>query len=104
MRFTVLDEGPAGAETVVLLHGFPQSAQTWVATSRPLLAAGYRVIAPDQRGYTPQARPRPRRAYRLNELVADVVALVDGAGVRRVPLGGHDRGGGGAGMAAAPRP
>jgi pimeloyl-ACP methyl ester carboxylesterase len=88
----------------VLLHGFPQSAQTWVATSRPLLAAGYRVIAPDQRGYTPQARPRPRRAYRLNELVADVVALVDAAGVDRVHLVGHDWGGGVAWMVAARRP
>jgi pimeloyl-ACP methyl ester carboxylesterase len=47
MRFTVLDEGPVDAETVVLLHGFPQSAQSWIGVSRPLLAAGYRVIAPD---------------------------------------------------------
>ena len=86
MRFKVLDEGPADAETVVLLHGFPQSAQSWIGVSRPLLAAGYRVIAPDQRGYTPQARPRSRRAYRLNELVADVVALVDTAGVEFPPL------------------
>jgi hypothetical protein len=62
MRFKVLDEGPADAETVVLLHGFPQSAQSWIGVSRPLLAAGYRVTAPDQRGYTPQARPRSRPA------------------------------------------
>src|SRR4051812_33999139 len=74
MRFTVLDEGPADAETVVLLHGFPQSAQSWRAVSRPLLAAGYRVIAPDQRGYTPQARPRSRRAYRLGRALAGRVA------------------------------
>src|SRR5689334_23012384 len=104
MRFTVVDEGPADAETVVLLHGFPQSAQSWIGVSRPLLAAGYRVIAPDQRGYTPQARPRSRRAYRLNELVADVVALIDAAGVDRVHLVGHDWGGGVAWMVAATRP
>jgi pimeloyl-ACP methyl ester carboxylesterase len=104
MRFKVLDEGPADAETVVLLHGFPQSAQSWIGVSRPLLAAGYRVIAPDQRGYTPQARPPSRRAYRLNELVADVVALVDTAGVDRVHLVGHDWGGGVAWMVAAARP
>jgi len=104
MRFTVLDNGPVDAETVVLLHGFPQTAQSWRAVSRPLLAAGYRVIAPDQRGYTPQARPRPRRAYRLHELVADVVALVDAAGVDRVHLVGHDWGGGVAWMVAATRP
>ena len=104
MRFMVSDEGPADGETVVLLHGFPQSAQTWTDASRPLLAAGYRVIAPDQRGYTPQARPRRRRAYRLNELVGDVVALIDAAGVERVHLVGHDWGGGVAWMVAALRP
>ncbi|GIJ62605.1 alpha/beta hydrolase [Virgisporangium aurantiacum] len=104
MRFEVVDEGPPDAETIVLLHGFPQSARSWVDVSRPLLAAGYRVIAPDQRGYTPGARPRPRRAYRLEELVADVVALVDAAGVDRVHLVGHDWGGGVAWMVAATRP
>jgi pimeloyl-ACP methyl ester carboxylesterase len=104
MRFPVLDEGPADAETVVLLHGFPQSAQSWAGVTRPLLAAGYRVIAPQQRGYSPQARPRSRRAYRLGELVADVVALIDAAGVERVHLAGHDWGGGVAWMVAATRP
>ncbi|GIE78526.1 alpha/beta hydrolase [Actinoplanes philippinensis] len=104
MRFAVVDEGPVGAETVVLLHGFPQSARSWSGVSRPLLAAGYRVIAPDQRGYTPQARPRSRRAYRLHELVADVVALIDAAGAGRVHLVGHDWGGGVAWMVAATRP
>jgi pimeloyl-ACP methyl ester carboxylesterase len=104
MRFEVLDEGGVDAEAVVLLHGFPQSARSWIGVSRPLLAAGYRVIAPDQRGYSPQARPRSRRAYRLGELVADVVALVDAAGVERVHLVGHDWGGGVAWMVAATRP
>ena len=104
MRFTALDEGPVDAETVVLLHGFPQSAQSWIGVSRPLLAAGYRVIAPDQRSHTRHARPRSRWAYRLNELVEDVVALVDAAGVDRVHLVGHDPGGGVAWMVAATRP
>ena len=104
LRFQVLDEGPVDADPVVLLHGFPQSARSWTGVSRQLLAAGYRVIAPDQRGYTPQARPRSRRAYRLNELVADVVALIDAAGVDRVHLVGHDWGGGVAWMVAATRP
>ncbi|MBU2668421.1 alpha/beta fold hydrolase [Actinoplanes bogorensis] len=104
LRFEVLDQGPVGAETVVLLHGFPQSARSWAAVSRPLLAAGYRVIAPDQRGYTPGARPRSRRSYRLGELVADVVALIDAAGADRVHLVGHDWGDGVAWMVAATRP
>ncbi|WP_030434540.1 alpha/beta fold hydrolase [Actinoplanes subtropicus] len=104
MRFPVLDEGPADAETVVLLHGFPQSARSWSGVSRRLVAAGYRVLAPEQRGYAPQARPRSRRAYRLHELVADVVALIDAAGADRVHLVGHDWGGGVAWMVAATRP
>lgn len=104
MWFDVLDEGPVGAETVVLLHGFPQSARSWAGVSRRLVAAGYRVVAPDQRGYSPRARPRSRRAYRLGELVADVVALVDATGAERVHLVGHDWGGGVAWMVAATRP
>lgn len=104
MRFPVVDEGPADAETIVLLHGFPQSAQSWAGVTRRLLAAGYRVVAPEQRGYAGQARPRSRRAYRLHELVADVVALIDSAGARKVHLVGHDWGGGVAWMVAATRP
>ncbi|GLL05931.1 alpha/beta fold hydrolase [Dactylosporangium matsuzakiense] len=104
MRFTAVDEGAADVGTIVLLHGFPQRSQSWTDTSRHLVAAGYRVIAADQRGYTPQARPRSRRAYRLNELVADVVALLDTAGVDRAHLVGHDWGGGVAWMFAAARP
>ncbi|MFI5914331.1 alpha/beta fold hydrolase [Dactylosporangium sp. NPDC051541] len=104
LRFQVVDEGPAGADAVVLLHGFPQSSRSWAGVSRRLVAAGYRVIAPDQRGYHPQSRPRARRSYRLQELVADVVALVDAAGVDRVHLVGHDWGGGVAWMVAAMRP
>ncbi|MFB9451843.1 alpha/beta fold hydrolase [Dactylosporangium vinaceum] len=104
MRFTTVDEGTADVGTIVLLHGFPQRSRSWTDTSRHLVAAGYRVIAPDQRGYTPQARPRSRRAYRLNELVSDVVALLDTAGVDRAHLVGHDWGGGVAWMFAAARP
>jgi pimeloyl-ACP methyl ester carboxylesterase len=104
MRFQVLDEGPGDAEVVILLHGFPQSARSWANVARLLVAAGYRVVAPDQRGYTPGARPRSRRAYRLKELVADVVAAIDAAGAARVHLVGHDWGGGVAWLVAAERP
>jgi pimeloyl-ACP methyl ester carboxylesterase len=57
-----------------------------------LNAAGYRTLAPDQRGYSPGARPVPRRAYTQSELVADVVALIDQSGADRVHLVGHDWG------------
>jgi len=80
--------------TVSIRRKRGRGAQSWIGVSRPLLAAGYRGHAPDQRGCTRHARPRSRRAYRLNELVEDVVALVDAAGVDRVHLVGHDWGGG----------
>ncbi|WP_432492497.1 alpha/beta fold hydrolase [Kineococcus gypseus] len=91
--FQVRDSGPRGAEAVVCLHGFPQDARAFGAVGRRLTAAGLRVLAPDQRGYSPGARPPGRAAYVLPELVADVLALADAAGARRVHVVGHDWGG-----------
>src|SRR3954451_6799388 len=60
----------------------------------PLLTqAGYRVLAPDQRGYSPRARPKRRRDYRTTELADDILALVDASGADKVHLVGHDWGG-----------
>jgi pimeloyl-ACP methyl ester carboxylesterase len=93
LRFDVVDAGPADGETVILLHGFPQSAATWDQISPALNSAGYRTLAFDQRGYSPGARPAGRRAYRMHETVADLVALADTAGLDRFHLVGHDWGG-----------
>lgn len=89
--FDVLDRGPLDGEVVVLLHGFPQRATCWDEVAARLHEAGYRTLAPDQRGYSPRARPPRRRDYRLSELVADVGALIDAVG-RDVHLVGHDWG------------
>ena len=102
--FDVRDAGPVDGTPVVLLHGFPQSSRAWDAVSPLLHARGYRTIAPDQRGYSPRARPGPRRAYRRSELIADVVGLVDAAGVGPVHLVGHDWGAVVAWGVAADRP
>jgi pimeloyl-ACP methyl ester carboxylesterase len=91
--FDVRDEGPADGDVVVLLHGFPQDASAWDQVVPHLHAAGLRTLAPDQRGYSPGARPTGRNAYRLRELVADTLALVDASGATRVHLVGHDWGG-----------
>jgi pimeloyl-ACP methyl ester carboxylesterase len=93
LTFDVTDVGPADAEAVVLLHGYPQSSASWRSISPHLVAAGYRVLAPDQRGYSPGARPQGRRAYVMSELVADVLALADQAGVDGFHVVGHDWGG-----------
>jgi pimeloyl-ACP methyl ester carboxylesterase len=93
LTFPVKDSGPgATGETVILLHGFPQTASSWDALTASLGAAGYRVLAPDQRGYAPGAQPRGRRAYRISELVSDVIALIDAADLDHVHLVGHDWG------------
>ncbi|MDD7938467.1 alpha/beta fold hydrolase [Actinomycetospora lutea] len=92
LRFDVTEYGDADGEPVLLLHGFPQTAASWEPVARRLADAGYRVLAPDQRGYSPGARPQGRRAYRVEELVDDVVALADVAGADTVHLVGHDWG------------
>ena len=62
LTFDVADSGGDG-EAVLLLHGFPQSRTCWDGLTPHLVDAGYRVLAPDQRGYSPGARPRRRRDY-----------------------------------------
>ncbi|MCV7385450.1 alpha/beta fold hydrolase [Mycolicibacter longobardus] len=90
--FDVRDAGPPDGPVVVLLHGFPQRNDSWNGVIDRLTAAGYRCLAPNQRGYSPGARPPRRRDYRMSELVADVGALIDASGARRVHLVGHDWG------------
>jgi pimeloyl-ACP methyl ester carboxylesterase len=102
--FDVHDAGPLEGIPVVLLHGFPQDARSWDAVSPFLHARGYRTIAPDQRGYSRGARPGSRRAYRLTELTADCVRLIEDAGLGPVHLVGHDWGAAVAWAVAAQRP
>ncbi|OBK73616.1 alpha/beta fold hydrolase [Mycobacterium sp. 1274761.0] len=91
--FDVMDEGPPDGPVVVLLHGFPQFNTSWNAVIARLTAQGYRCLAPNQRGYSPGARPTRRRDYRVPELVEDVRGLIDASGAQRVHLVGHDWGG-----------
>ncbi|MEE2030804.1 alpha/beta fold hydrolase [Rhodococcus chondri] len=104
LTFDVRDEGPIDGEPVVLLHGFPQDARSWDAVAARLHEAGYRTIAPDQRGYSPRARPGRRRDYRIPALVDDIVALVGAIGGGPVHLVGHDWGAVVAWVVAARRP
>ncbi|GAA4710410.1 alpha/beta fold hydrolase [Pedococcus ginsenosidimutans] len=92
LTFDVTDAGPPDGPVVVLLHGWPQDRSAWGPVADRLVGAGLRVLAPDQRGYSPGARPRSTSAYRMSQLVADVLALVDASGAARVHLVGHDWG------------
>ena len=93
LTFDVRDAGPPDGEPVVLLHGFPQDGAAWDAVSPSLHQHGLRTLAPDQRGYSPMARPRGRKHYTLRETAADVVALLDAAGLESAHVVGHDWGG-----------
>jgi pimeloyl-ACP methyl ester carboxylesterase len=92
LAFDVRDTGPLDGTPVVLLHGFPQDSRCWDQVAPLLHEQGYRTLAPDQRGYSPGARPRHRAAYRTTELVADIVALVETSDLGPVHLVGHDWG------------
>ena len=91
--FEVKDEGPEDGYPVVLLHGFPQDATCWDAIVGPLQDAGFRTLALNQRGYSPDARPRGAGNYTSAALVEDVLAMMDAAGIGSAHIVGHDWGG-----------
>jgi pimeloyl-ACP methyl ester carboxylesterase len=90
--FRTLTSGPVDGPLVLLLHGFPQSSGEWRAQLQFLGAAGFRCVAPDQRGYSPGARPESVEAYGIDHLVGDVLNICDTLGVEQVHLVGHDWG------------
>jgi pimeloyl-ACP methyl ester carboxylesterase len=78
---------------VLLLHGFPQCWWMWRHQIQPLADAGFRVIAPDLRGYNLSDKPSGVSAYRMENLVADVEGLIRQTGLKRAHVVGHDWGG-----------
>lgn len=86
------EAGAADAPPVILLHGFPEFWAGWRAQIPALAAAGFRVIAPDQRGYNLSGKPKGVAAYDLDRLVEDVIGLADHFGLNKVKLVGHDWG------------
>ncbi|MEE2637110.1 MAG: alpha/beta fold hydrolase [Acidobacteriota bacterium] len=92
LTFDVRMAGPDDGEVVLLLHGFPQTSHEWRQQLPALGEAGYRAVAPDQRGYSPGARPTSAVDYRLNLLVRDIVGIADAIGADRFHLVGHDWG------------
>jgi len=87
----VLDEGEGSP--VLLLHGFPDRAEEWRNVGARLRATGRRTIAPDLRGFGESSAPKGRRAYRIDHILADLVAMLDALGVNGpVDVIGHDWG------------
>jgi pimeloyl-ACP methyl ester carboxylesterase len=104
LTFTALASGPSDGRPVLLLHGFPQTSWCFAHGVAALGAAGYRAVAPDQRGYATGSRPAEVEAYTVDHLVDDVVAMADSLGMDGFDLVGHDWGGMVAWMAAAAHP
>ena len=75
---------------VILLHGFPESSIMWQPLMDSVAAEGFRVVAFDQRGYSPNARPAGKNAYKTDLLVSDVLAVADQVGFDTFHLVGHD--------------
>jgi pimeloyl-ACP methyl ester carboxylesterase len=92
VRLHVVEAGPAGGPPVVLLHGFPELWYGWRRQIGPLADAGFRVIAPDQRGYNTSDKPAGLAAYRLEALGGDVAGLLDALSLERASVVGHDWG------------
>ena len=86
--------GPEKGEPVILLHGFPESSAMWVQAMGALAEKGYHSLAPDQRGYSPGARPKGKSAYTMDKVASDVIALADVMGFEKFHLVGHDWGAG----------
>ena len=90
LLFDVAVHGPEHAPAVLLLHGFPQTGHCWRGVLPHL--DGYRVVVPDQRGYSPGARPEGVEDYRVGHLAADALGLLDALGIEAAHVVGHDWG------------
>ncbi|MFC4449905.1 alpha/beta fold hydrolase [Halorussus aquaticus] len=93
VRLHYVAAGDEDDPLVVLLHGFPEFWYSWRHQIPALADAGYRVVAPDMRGYNRSEKPHGVRSYRTAELVGDVVGLVEHFDRERARVVGHDWGG-----------
>jgi pimeloyl-ACP methyl ester carboxylesterase len=89
----VVQSGPVQGPLAILLHGFPEFWYGWRKQIPALAAAGFRVWAPDQRGYNTSDKPPRVSDYRLDRLADDVAGLIEASGRRRAIVVGHDWGG-----------
>lgn len=88
LRAAVAGDGPL----VIMVHGWPELWYSWRHQIKPVAAAGYRVVAPDMRGYGGSDKPHPVEAYDMVNMMADVVGLIDAFGEDSAILIGHDWG------------
>jgi pimeloyl-ACP methyl ester carboxylesterase len=103
-RFSALVEGAADGELVLFLHGFPEFADSWRDVMHRVAEDGFYAVAVDQRGYSPECRPREVSDYAVGHLLGDIQGFADAFGRRHFHLVGHDWGAFLAWVLAAQRP
>ncbi|MFT5194269.1 MAG: pimeloyl-ACP methyl ester carboxylesterase [Candidatus Promineifilaceae bacterium] len=92
IKLHTVEAGPKDGEMVILLHGFPEFWYGWKEQIPFLVRQGYRVVAPDQRGYNLSDKPPRVADYHLDKLADDIIGLMDGFKREKVFLVGHDWG------------
>ena len=93
VRLHYVTAGPTDGDLVLCLHGFPEFWYSWRHQLPALAEAGYRVLAPDMRGYNRSEKPHGVSAYRIEELIGDVEGLISSTGRDAAHVVGHDWGG-----------
>jgi pimeloyl-ACP methyl ester carboxylesterase len=96
LNMAVYEQGPKGGVPVVMCHGFPELAYSWRHQVPALADAGFRAIAPDQRGYGNTGGPKGKDAvplYDMEHLTGDLVGMLDALGIDKAIFAGHDWGG-----------
>src|SRR6202165_1442621 len=92
LRFRAMVDGPADGDMFILLHGFPEGAESWTKQVDALAKAGCLAVAPDLRGYGLSDAPGAKESYTIDQLVDDVAALVKAFGRKSAHVAGHDWG------------
>jgi pimeloyl-ACP methyl ester carboxylesterase len=92
LRFATMVDGPVKGDLAILLHGFPEGAESWLRQVDALAKAGYLAVAPDTRGYGMTDVPEGVEEYSMDNLVEDVVQLIKAFGHTRAHIAGHDWG------------
>ena len=92
LRFRVLADGPPDGELVLLLHGFPEGAESWTRQIDAIARSGALAVAPDMRGYGRSDAPSTVEDYRLDALVEDTAQIIKAFGRERAHVAGHDWG------------
>ncbi len=93
ITLSVHEAGPKEGLPVLLLHGWPELARSWLNQVGPLAEAGFRVIAPDMRGFGASEAPRDVSTYGIDTLLADMTGLLDALAIKKAIWVGHDWGG-----------